>query len=85
MTEIRFVKRHPVTGKVVGHYANPQSYAVEQLPLDHPDIIAFREEPIARAKAKREAAERSKDDRIADLEAKIRRLELTLVRTGAGS
>lgn len=39
---MRFVQRNPKTGEVVGHFANEQTYAKEQLPDDHPDIAAYK-------------------------------------------
>lgn len=48
MAETRYVQRDPVTGEVTGHFANPQDYAKEALPIGHPDLLAFQ--------AKREAA-----------------------------
>jgi hypothetical protein len=37
-----FVQRN-WKGEVIGVYANPQTYAQEVLPDDHPDVVAFRE------------------------------------------
>lgn len=38
----RFVQRDS-DGKLIGHYANPQpGYAEEELPDDHPDILAWQ-------------------------------------------
>jgi hypothetical protein len=45
---MRFVQRDPASNKIIGHFANPQPYAQEELADDHPDILAY--------KAEREAA-----------------------------
>jgi len=41
MKDPRFVQRDPSTGKIVAHFANPQSYATEEVAGDHPDILAW--------------------------------------------
>lgn len=37
---MRFLQRDE-SGKLVGHYANPQPYAQEAVADDHPDIVAW--------------------------------------------
>lgn len=39
---MRFVQRDFTTGLIVGHFANEQDYAKEQLEDDHPDLVAYR-------------------------------------------
>lgn len=39
---MRYVQRDPATKEVIAHFANPQSYAQEELSDDHPDILAFK-------------------------------------------
>ncbi len=46
---MRYVQRDR-DGNLVGHFANPQSYAAEEVADDHPDILAFAQR-IADAKA----------------------------------
>lgn len=65
MPEIRYVQRDE-NGVLIGHYANPQPYATEEAPADHPDIVAFN---AARAAAA------SSPPRIAELESRISQLE----------
>jgi hypothetical protein len=45
---MRYVQRDK-SGKVIGHYSNPQDYAQECVPDDHPDIADYN----ARRKAAR--------------------------------
>jgi hypothetical protein len=40
---VRWVQRDE-SGKVIGHFANPQPYAREELPDDHPDLKHYRDE-----------------------------------------
>ncbi len=64
----RYVRRDK-NGVLDAHYANPQSYAQEALPDDHPDIVAFN--------AKKEASRKSLNIelRLRDLEDRVRKLE----------
>jgi hypothetical protein len=39
---MRYLHRCPETNRVLGHFANPQSYATECVPDDHPDIEAYK-------------------------------------------
>ena len=41
MPEPRYVQGDPVSGEILGHFANPQSYATEAVPPDHPDILKW--------------------------------------------
>lgn len=41
MSEPRYLQRDE-TGKVVGHYAHPHPYAQEEVPEDHPEVLAWR-------------------------------------------
>jgi polyhydroxyalkanoate synthesis regulator phasin len=70
---MRYVQRDPNTKLVVGHFANPQSFAQEELPDDHPDIIAYAQRRLSESnvdpvKDRIDALEA----RIADLEARIK-------------
>jgi hypothetical protein len=38
---MRYIERCPNTNKVLGHFANPQTYATECVPDDHPDILDY--------------------------------------------
>ena len=74
---MRYAQRDEL-GVLVGHFANPQpGYAEEEVPDDHPDIVAWRRR---REQEAREA--RSKDQdievRLAVLEARMAALELKL-------
>jgi hypothetical protein len=63
----RFVQRDR-DGNIIGHFANPQPYAQEVVPDNHPDIAAWQ--------AAREAMLRpAKKIDIAALEARIAQLE----------
>lgn len=42
MPELRYIQRD-ADGKLIGHFANPQPYATEAVPEDHPDILAWSE------------------------------------------
>lgn len=37
---MRYLQRDD-DGRVIGHYANPQSFATEEVPDDHPDLVAW--------------------------------------------
>ena len=42
--ELRYIQRDPRTREITGHFANPQpGYAEEELPIDHPELVAFNE------------------------------------------
>lgn len=46
---MRYVERDPITGEIIGHYANLQpGYAEEALEDDDPELVAYREEFIVR-------------------------------------
>lgn len=38
---MRYIQRDE-NGNIVGHYANPQPYAMEEVQDDHPDIAAWQ-------------------------------------------
>jgi glutathione S-transferase len=65
---MRFIQRDS-DGKIVGHFANEQSYATEAVEDDHPEIVAWYDEREARRKAAI-----SPEIRIAALEAEVIRL-----------
>ena len=71
---LRFIHRDS-SGKMLGHYANKQSYATEGVPEDHPDIVAWNE---ARDKLKRDAEERKARLDPEKLLARIEALEARL-------
>lgn len=66
---MRYVKRDPDTGKVVGHYANEQSYAKECLPDDHPDVKEFYDFK------EREKDQPSLSQQLADIRSRLDKLE----------
>lgn len=74
--EPRYLQRDD-NGKVIGHYANPQPYAQEQVPGDHPEILKWNE----RRKADRKRASPAMQ-RIEQLEAKIEALSKKLKESG---
>ena len=65
----RFVHRRN-DGHVLGHYANPQPYAMEEVEENHPDLVEFRDRnpKTRREKLAKREAEGTIEDRIAKLE-----------------
>lgn len=69
--ELRYVERD-ARGKVIGHFANEQSYAREALLDDHPDLLDFQ---ARRDLARTEAEKRSLSKVVPALEARVKALE----------
>lgn len=42
MSEPRYLQRDPNTGEVLGHFSHPHDYAKEEVPEDHPAILAWQ-------------------------------------------
>lgn len=64
---MRYIQRDE-HGALLGHYAHPHPYALEEAPDDHPDIVAWQ--------AQREAtAAPSLAERVLALEAELRALK----------
>lgn len=63
----RYLQRD-MDGNVIGHFANPQPYAQEEVPFDHPDILAWKANIQKQAEAASFAALAA---RIAALESKL--------------
>lgn len=81
MSDPRYVQRDK-DGNVVGHFANPQPYAQEQVAADHPDILAWYAR-IAAAKTAYMEQKAALDpqammDRIVALESEVVRLKSPL-------
>lgn len=66
-------------GEVIGHFANPQSYATEEVPPDHPDILAWN----AKYEQMRTSGTYSAlSDRLKALEETLARIEKRLTAGG---
>lgn len=72
----RWVQRDK-SGKVTGHFANPQpGYAEEELPDDHPHIKAYyAERQRQEDEGRRVSSIPALLDRINDLETRVKELE----------
>ena len=43
---MRYIQRDPATNECTGHFANEQSFAMECVEDDHPDILAYKKKII---------------------------------------
>lgn len=66
---MRYVQRD-AAGNVVGHFANPQSYAREAVPDDHPDLATWQRQ----REALRPKPEDALSVRVPALEKRVREL-----------
>jgi hypothetical protein len=67
---MRYIQRDN-NGNLIGHYANRQPYATEEVPDDHPDIVAWTNERSDAQKSAK-AAHKSQEQQIADLQAQVK-------------
>ncbi len=66
-------------GKMLGHFANPQTYAEKGYPDDHPDIVAWEAAREAAKKARRLEAEKRGEEEKA-LYSRVAALEKALLK-----